>query len=83
MKRHLIHGIIVGALFAVPITAIAALDALADGTYLEILSTTVFGLAAGLCIGALIAVNFAMLDLADNENAHVPARRPIAARANA
>jgi len=83
MKRHLIHGIIVGALFAAPITAIAALDALADGTYLEILSTTVFGLAAGLCIGALIAVNFAMLDLAEEEKVHAPVRRPMAARANA
>ena len=55
MKRHLIQGIIVGALFALPITWIVALDALAEGTYLEILSTTVFGLAAGLCIGGLIA----------------------------
>ena len=83
MKRHLIQGIIVGALFALPITWIAALDALAEGTYLEILSTTVFGLAAGLCIGGLIAANFAMLDLEEKENAHAPVRRPVESHANA
>lgn len=83
MKRHLIQGIIVGALFALPITWIAALDAIAEGTYLEILSTTVFGLAAGLCIGSLIAANFAMLDLEEKEKAHAPAHRPIEAHANA
>jgi hypothetical protein len=81
MKRHLIQGIIVGALFALPITWIAALDALAEGTYLEILSTTVFGLAAGLCIGGLIAANFAMLDLEEKE-AHAPVRRPVEAYVN-
>lgn len=83
MKRHLIQGIIVGTLFALPITWIAALDAWADGTHLEILSTTVFGLAAGLCIGGLIVANFAMLDLEDEEKAQAPARRPIEAHANA
>jgi hypothetical protein len=83
MKRHLIQGIIVGTLFALPITWIAALDALAEGTHLEILSTTVFGLAAGLCIGGLIAANFAMLDLEEKEHAHAPARRPVEAHANA
>ena len=83
MKRHLIHGIIVGALFALPITWIAALDAMAEGTYLEILSTTVFGVAAGLCIGGLIAANFAMLDFEEEEKAHAPAHRPIEAQASA
>lgn len=81
MKRHLIQGIIVGALFALPITWIAALDALAGGTYLEILATTVFGLAAGLCVGGLIAANFAMLDLEEEEIAHAPAHLPIEAHA--
>ena len=79
MKRHLIQGIIVGTLFALPVSWIAAMDAWADGTYLEILSTTVFGLAAGLCIGGLIVANFAMLE----EKAHVPARRRLPAHANA
>ena len=48
MNKHLIHGIIVGALFAIPIVGISAIEAFAEGTFLEIVSTTVFGLAAGL-----------------------------------
>ena len=81
MKRHLIHGIIVGALFALPITWIAASDAVADGDALTIFSTAIFGLAAGLCVGALIAANFAMLDL-EEEKEHAPARRPVEAHAH-
>lgn len=69
MNRHLIQGIIVGALFALPIVWIAASDALAAGNYLEILASTVFGIAAGLCIGGLIAANFAMLALEETEHA--------------
>ena len=82
MKRHLIRGIIVGALFALPITWIAASDAIADGDALTIFSTGIFGLAAGLCVGALIASNFAMLDLEEEEKEHAPARRPIEAHAH-
>jgi hypothetical protein len=82
MKQRLLLGIIVGALFAVPITWIAASEAIAEGTMLEILATTVFGLAAGLCIGALIAANFAMLDLEQEEKEHAPARRPVEAQAH-
>jgi hypothetical protein len=49
---------------------------------LEILATTVFGLAAGLCIGALIAANFAMLDLEQEVKEHAPARWPVEAHAH-
>jgi len=52
MNKHLIHGLIVGALFAVIITWVAALDAVEVGG-LALLASVVFGLAAGLCIGAL------------------------------
>jgi hypothetical protein len=82
MKQRLLLGIIVGALFAVPITWIAASEAVAEGTMLEILATTVFGLAAGLCIGALIAANFAMLDLEQEVKEHAPARWPVEAHAH-
>jgi hypothetical protein len=82
MKQRLLLGIIVGVLFALPITWIAASEAIAEGTMLEILATTVFGLAAGLCIGALIAANFAMLDLEQEEKEHAPARRPVEAQAH-
>jgi hypothetical protein len=82
MNRHLTHGIIVGALFAIPIAWIAALDAIADGDALTILATLVFGLAAGLCIGALIAANFAMLAIEEKEGEHAPARRPVEAHAH-
>ena len=60
MNKHLIHGVVVGALFAVEITWVAASDALAEGGF-ALLASVVFGLAAGPCIGALIAANFAML----------------------
>ena len=83
MNKHLIHGIIVGALFAIPIVGIAAMEAFAEGTFFEIVSTTVFGLAAGLCIGGLIAANFAILALEQTEKQHALARRPIEAHANA
>ena len=82
MKQRLLLGIIVGVLFAVPITWIAASEAIAEGTILEILATTVFGLAAGLCIGALIAANFAMLDLEQEEKDRAPALRPVEAHAH-
>ena len=81
MNRHLTHGIIVGALFAIPIAWIATLDAIADGNALAILSTFVFGLAAGLCIGALIAANFAMLALEEKEE-HAAAHEPVEAHSH-
>jgi hypothetical protein len=83
MNRHLIHGIIVGALFALPTTWIAASDAIAEGNLLTILSTALFGLAAGLCLGGLIAGNFAMLAVEEEEKTHAPARQHREAHANA
>ena len=69
MNRNLFQGIIVGALFAVPVTWIAASEAVAVGSFPEILASVVFGLAAGLCVGGLIAANFAMLALEETESA--------------
>jgi hypothetical protein len=81
MNRHLFQGIVVGALFAAPITWIAAMDALAEGDALTILPCALFGLAAGLCIGALIAANFAMLELEEKE--HAPAQHTVQAHGHA
>jgi len=81
MNRHLIHGIIVGGLFALPIVWIAASDALATGSFAEILASIVFGMAAGLCIGSLIAANFAMLALEEKE--HEVVRHRVDAHAHA
>jgi hypothetical protein len=69
MNRHLFQGSVAGALFTIPITWIAAMDALADGDALTIIPCALFGLAAGLCIGALIAANFAMLEVEEKEPA--------------
>jgi hypothetical protein len=69
MNWHLFRGIIVGGLFALPITWIAVADALAAESFPEILACAVFGLAAGVCIGALIAANFSRLALEQNEPA--------------
>ena len=82
MKRHLIHGIIVGALFALPITWIAASDAIAYGDPLTIFSTAIFGLAAGLCVGVLIAANFAMLAFEEKAEEHTTAHESIEAHAH-
>jgi len=81
MNRHLLQGIIVGGLFALPVTWIAVSDALAAGSFPEIVASAVFGLAAGLCVGGLIAANFAMLAFEENE--HAEARRHVGARAHA
>lgn len=81
MNRHLLQGIIVGGLFALPVTWIAASDALAGGNFLEILASAVFGLAAGLCVGGLIAANFAMLAFEESE--HVEAHKHVEAHAHA
>ena len=81
MNRHLLQGIIVGGLFALPVTWIAASAALAAGSLPEILASAVFGLAAGLCVGGLIAANFAMLALEENEPA--VSQRQVQAHAHA
>lgn len=80
MNKHLIHGIFVGGIFAVIITWIPASDSFAAGGF-AFLASVIFGLAAGLCIGALIAANFAMLDLEEKE--YLLTHRPVASHANA
>jgi hypothetical protein len=81
MNRHLFQGIIVGALFTIPITWIAAMDAIAEGDAVTIIPCALFGLVAGLCIGALIAANFAMLEVEEKE--HAPAHHSIEAHGHA
>jgi hypothetical protein len=62
MNKHLLRGILVGGIFTTLITWIAASDTMAEGGF-ALLASLVFGLSAGLCIGGLIAANFAMLAL--------------------
>ncbi|HEX6438271.1 MAG TPA: hypothetical protein VF182_14120 [Candidatus Binatia bacterium] len=75
-------GFLVGAIFTIVITAVAALDAFAAGG-LVLLASVVAGLAAGLCIGGLIAANFAMLATGEKETEEVIAHSPNAAGAAA
>ncbi|HMA80902.1 MAG TPA: hypothetical protein VKR81_08420 [Candidatus Binatia bacterium] len=85
MNKHLIQGIVVGGLFAAVITWVAASDALAVGGF-ALLASVVFGLAAGTCIGGLIAANFAMFMLEEHEATEAKkagAHRQVAAHANA
>lgn len=77
MNKHLATGIFVGGIFTVLITWIAASDAFAEGG-LALLASAVFGLAAGLCIGALIAANFAMLASEQSEREEKVAARKAA-----
>jgi MFS family permease len=67
MNKHLFQGVFCGGIFAAAITWIAASDAMTEGG-LALLASAVFGLAAGLCIGGLIAANFAMLAVEEKEN---------------
>lgn len=60
MNKHLFHGVLVGGLFTAMITWVAAADTFAEGGW-AFLASVVFGLAAGVCIGGLVAANFAML----------------------
>jgi hypothetical protein len=62
MNKTTLGGLIVGGLFALSITWVAASETLAVGG-LALLASAVFGLAAGLCIGGLIAANFALIDV--------------------
>jgi high-affinity Fe2+/Pb2+ permease len=52
MGKHSIAGAVVGGIFTVLITWVAMADALEEGGF-AIISTGIFGLAAGLCIGGL------------------------------
>jgi MFS family permease len=82
MNKHLLQGVVCGGIFAAVITWIAASDAMTEGG-LASLASVVFGLAAGLCIGGLIAANFAMLAVEEKEAkeavAHRAAETPAAA----
>ena len=74
MNKHILHGVACGGVFAAAITWIAASDAMTEGG-LALLASAVFGLAAGLCIGGLIAVNFAMLAIEEKEATEVVAHQ--------
>jgi len=60
MNKYLIRGLLVGGVFTAIITWVAASDTITQGGF-ALLASVVFGLSAGLCIGGLIAANFAML----------------------
>jgi hypothetical protein len=75
-------GYLVGAIFTIVIAAVAALDAFAAGG-LVLLASVVAGLGAGLCIGGLIAANFALLAMEEKEKEEVVGHSPSAARAAA
>jgi len=74
MNKHIGTGLLVGGIFAALITWVAASDAFAEGGF-ALLASAVFGLAAGLCIGGLIAANFALLSLEEKETQKVVAHR--------
>ena len=82
MNKHLIHGLIAGGIFTVAITSVAALDAISEGG-LALLASIVFGLAAGVCIGGLIAANFAMLAFEEKQTHEAAALRPVGHHAHA
>ena len=63
-------GYLVGGMFTAVIAAIPTLDAFSAGG-LVVLASAVAGLAAGLCIGGLIAANFAMLATGEKENCKI------------
>ena len=82
MNQHLVQGLFCGGIFSAAITWIAASDAITEGGF-ALLASAVFGLAAGLCIGGLIAANFAMLAIEEKEKkeavTHQAAEAPIPA----
>lgn len=80
MNKHLLQGLVCGGIFATAITWVAASDAITEGGW-ALLASAVFGLAAGFCIGGLIAANFAMLAVEEKQEvvAHHPAEAPVAA----
>ena len=82
MNKHTMMGVFVGGVFAIVIAAIAALDAYAVGG-LVLLASLVAGLAAGLCIGGLIAANFLMLAQEEKEKREAVAPTQSVSRAAA
>jgi hypothetical protein len=82
MNKHLLQGWVCGGIFAAVITWVAASDAIAEGGF-ALLASAVFGLAAGLCIGGLIAANFAMLAVEEKEKKEAVAQEAAEAPAAA
>ena len=82
MNKHLLQGLVCGGIFAAIITWVAASDTMTEGGF-ALLASVVFGLAAGLCIGGLIAANFALLAIEEKEKQGAVAHRPTEARAAA
>jgi Na+/glutamate symporter len=74
MNKPTVISYLVGSIFTVVITTVAALDAFAAGG-IVLLASAVAGLIAGLCIGGLIAANFAMLEVEEKEKKDVPAQQ--------
>ena len=66
MNKHIFQGLVCGGIFASIITWVAVSDAIAEGG-LALLASAVFGLTAGLCIGGLIAANFVMVVVVEEE----------------
>lgn len=82
MNKHLVQGFVSGGIFAAVITWVAASDAITEGGF-ALLASVIFGLAAGLCIGGLIAANFALLEMEEKEKRETVAHGPAEARAAA
>ncbi|HEY7164905.1 MAG TPA: hypothetical protein VIB79_10115 [Candidatus Binatia bacterium] len=82
MNKHVILGLVVGGVFAALITWVAASEAFEEGGF-ALLASGVFGLAAGLCIGGLIAANFALLALEEKETHEVAVKTNAAAHSPA
>ncbi len=66
MIKHIMIAIFVGGVFAIVIAAIAGIRCLRCRRAV-LLASLVAGLAAGLCIGGLIAANFVMLAQEEKE----------------
>jgi len=82
MNKHLIQGLVSGGIFAAVITWVAASDAITEGGF-ALLASAIFGFAAGLCIGGLIAANFVLLAIEEKEKKEAIAHRSAEARAAA
>ena len=82
MNKHFLHGSLCGGIFTILITWVAVSDAMTEGG-LALLASALFGLAAGLCIGGLIAANFALLAVEEKEARKAVAHRTEEAPATA
>jgi hypothetical protein len=82
MNKHLLQGLVSGGIFAAVMTWVAVSDAITEGGF-ALLASAIFSLAAGLCIGALIAANFALLAIEEKEKKEAAVHRPAEVRAAA